>query len=137
MIRCYAPVAEGKKMKKGMTAVVTPATVDETEYGHINGKVEYVDTYSVSAAEMQRTLGNDSTVEALLQQGPCVEVRISLNQDPDTVSGYEWSNRKGRKLTLEENTPMTVKVRIKEEAPIQKLIPFLKSKLDVKVEAEN
>lgn len=133
IIRCYAPVAEGKKMQAGMTAVMTPATVDETEYGHINGEVKYVGTYSVSAVQMQQALGNDPTVEALLQQGPCVEVLLSLDKDPDTASGYKWSNHKGEQLTLEENTPMTVKVRIKEEAPIQKLIPFLKSKLDVEV----
>lgn len=134
IVRVYAPIAEGKKMKKGMTAVVTPSTVDESEYGHINGRVEHVGTYSVSVSEMQQTLGNDPTVEALLQQGPCVEVLVSLNEDPDTANGYEWSNRKGGKLALDENTPMMVKVRIKEEAPIQKLIPFLKSKLNVEVE---
>ena len=135
IVRCYVPIAEGKKMKAGMTAVVTPATVQESEYGHINGVVEYVGTYTVSVSEMQEALGNDSTVEAFLQQGPCVEVLISLNEDESTVSGYEWSNSKGAQLTLEENTPMILKVRIKEEAPIQKLIPFLKSKLDVESEA--
>lgn len=135
IIRCYVPIATGKKLKAGMSAVVTPSTVSEQEYGHMMASVVSVGTYTVTTSEMQRMLGNDAMVSATQQQGPCVEVLIALEKDETTASGYAWSNSKGRTVTLEENTPISAKVRIKEDAPISKLIPFLKSKLDVKVDS--
>ncbi|MGI6069853.1 MAG: HlyD family efflux transporter periplasmic adaptor subunit [Blautia sp.] len=136
IVRCYVPLAEGKKLKEGMDVVVTPSTVSEQEYGHMMAEVTSVGTYTVSASEMQRMLGDDVMVQGFQQQGPCVEVLISLKKDDDTVSGYAWSNRKGETVELAENTPISAKVRIKENAPISKLIPFLKSKLDVNVASE-
>lgn len=137
IIRCYVPIADGKKLEAGMSAVITPSTVSEDEYGHMSGTVISVGTYTVSTAEMQQTLGDDSMVSAMQQQGPCVEVVIDLEKDSSTASGYAWSNRKGETVSLEENTMVSVKVRVKEDAPISKLIPFLKSKLDVEVENQD
>ena len=82
-------------------------------------------------------LGDEVMVQGFQQQGPCVEVLISLDKDESTASGYAWSNRKGETVTVDENTPVTAKVRVKEDAPISKLIPFLRSKLDVNVETES
>ena len=137
IIRCYVPISDGKKLEAGMSAVVTPSTVNEDEYGHMQGTVVSVGTYTVSTAEMQQILGDDTMVSAMQQQGPCVEVLIELEKDSSTVSGYAWSNRKGETVSLEENTLVSAKVRVKEEAPINKLIPFLKSKLDVEVESQD
>lgn len=137
IVRCYVPIGEGKKLQSGMKVVVTPSTVNEQEYGHMMASVESVGTYTVSTSEMRQILGDDVMVQAYQQQGPCVEVLISLEKDNDTASGYAWSNKKGETVTLMENTPVTAKVRVKEDAPINKLLPFLKSKMDVKVEEQN
>lgn len=136
IVRCYVPIAEGKKLSPGMSVVVTPSTVNEQEYGHMMATVESVGTYTVTTSEMQQVLGDEIMVSANQQQGPCVEVLISLEEDETTASGYAWSNKKGETVALEENTPVSAKVRIKENAPITKLIPFLKSKLDVTVNTQ-
>lgn len=132
IVRCYVPLAEGKKLEKGMEVVVTPSTVDEQEYGHMTAQVLSVGAYTVSTIEMQQMLGDDTMVQAFQQQGPSVEVLISLDKDPGTASGYAWSNKKGKSVELKENTLVSAKVRTKDEAPISKLIPFLKQKLEVK-----
>ena len=136
IVRCYVPIADGKKLQPGMETVVTPSTVNEQEYGHMMGTIESVGTYTVTTSEMQQKLGNDMMVQANQQLGPCVEVLVSLEQDAGSASGYKWSNKKGKTVEIVENTPVTAKVRVKESAPISKLIPFLKSKLDVTVDTE-
>ncbi len=130
VVRCYIPITEGKKMEAGMSVVVTPSTVDEQEYGHMTGRIRSVGTYAVSQSQMLQVLGDETTVQSFQQQGPSVEVLIELDRDESTTSGYAWSNKKGRSVELDENTIVTGKVRVKEEAPISKLIPFLKSKLN-------
>ncbi|HIX59182.1 MAG TPA: HlyD family efflux transporter periplasmic adaptor subunit [Candidatus Blautia gallistercoris] len=137
LVRCYVVLSDGRKLEEGMEVVITPSTVSEDEYGHMTGTVTSVGTYTVSSTEMLQMLGDEVMVQGFQQQGPCVEVLVSLDKDESTASGYAWSNRKGETVTLEENTPVTAKVRVKEDAPISKLIPFLKSKLDVTVEAES
>ena len=137
IVRCYVVLSDGKKLEEGMEVVVTPSTVSEDEYGHMTGTVTSVGTYTVSSTEMLQMLGDEVMVQGFQQQGPCVEVLISLDKDESTASGYAWSNRKGETVTVDENTPVTAKVRVKEDAPISKLIPFLRSKLDVNVETES
>lgn len=136
IVRCYVPIGDGKRLEAGMEVVVTPSTVNEQEYGHMMATVESVGTFTVSSSEMLQVLGDETMVQAYQQQGPCVEVLISLEKDESTASGYAWSNKKGESVELAENTPITAKVRVKEDAPISKLIPFLKSKMDVNVESE-
>lgn len=136
IVRCYVPLASGKQLREKMKAVVTPSTVDEQEYGHMTGQVASVGTYTVSSAEMLQVLGDEVSVQAYQQQGPCIEVLIALDTDESTASGYAWSNRKGRNVEIGENTPVSAKVRVKEDAPIQKLIPFLKSALSVENQTE-
>lgn len=136
IIRSYVPLADGKKLSEGMDVVVTPSTVDEQEYGHMTAQVISVGTYTVSSAEMLQVLGDETMVQSFQQQGPCVEVIISLDKDETTASGYAWSNKKGNTVNLEENTLVSAKVRIKEDAPMTKIIPFIKEKLEVNVESK-
>lgn len=136
IVRCYVPLSDGKKLEEGMEVVVIPSTVSEDEYGHMTGTVSKVGTYTVSASEMLQMLGDEVMVQGFQQQGPCVEVLVSLDKDGSTVSGYAWSNRKGEKVSVQENTPVSAKVQVKQDAPISKLIPFLKSKLDVEVSSD-
>ena len=96
----------------------------------MTGRIRSVGTYAVSQSQMLQVLGDETTVQSFQQQGPSVEVLIERDRDESTTSGYAWSNKKGRSVELDENTIVTGKVRVKEEAPISKLIPFLKSKLN-------
>ncbi|MEG1947059.1 MAG: HlyD family efflux transporter periplasmic adaptor subunit [Lachnospiraceae bacterium] len=136
IVLCYVPVSSGKKLKPGMNTVATPSTVSEQEYGHIKAEVLSVGTYGVSTEEMKERVGDDLMVQAFQQNGPSIEVVLKLETDENTASGYAWSNKKGETVELFENTIVSGKVRVKEDAPISKLIPFLKEKLQVKTESK-
>lgn len=128
---CYIPVGEGKKVLSGMDVMIYPTTVNKQEYGHMKGTVRSVASYVTSAADMQKTLGNDNLVEAFLANGPVVEVVCSIETDDSTASGYYWSSKKGRDITLTEGTMLTASVVTEKKAPITMLIPYLKEKLTV------
>lgn len=128
---CYIPVGEGKKVLTGMDVMIYPTTVNKQEYGHMKGTVRSVASYVTSAADMQKTLGNDNLVEAFLANGPVVEVVCSIETDDSTASGYYWSSKKGRDITLTEGTMLTASVVTEKKAPITMLIPYLKEKLTV------
>ncbi len=128
---CYIPVGQGKKVLPGMDVMIYPTTVNKQEYGHMKGIVRSVASYVTSAADMQKTLGNDNLVEAFLANGPVVEVVCSIETDDNTASGYYWSSKKGKDITLTEGTMLTASVITENKAPITMLIPYLKEKLTV------
>ncbi len=131
-IICYVPVGEGRKIKKGMKAAVYPSTANRQEYGHMDGTVEGVSDYTATSEDLLNELGDQSLVQAFQQAGPVVKVSMKLERDPDTASGFRWSSKKGRELTLDEGTIVSADIVADEKAPITMLIPYLKEKLTVK-----
>lgn len=125
-IRCYVPLADAKKIKVGMEAIATPSTVDEQEYGHMIGKVEFVGQYTADTQDMLLKLGDEALVNSFQSGGPVIEIIISLKTDESTKSGYAWSNKKGSEVLLTENTYIGLKIVIDEQAPITKVIPTIK-----------
>jgi multidrug resistance efflux pump len=83
----FVPVAEGKKIKKGMEAVIYLSTVNRQEYGHMDGVVTKVSDSVVSADEMLNQLGDQALVQAYQQSGPVIKVSCSLGKDESTKSG--------------------------------------------------
>lgn len=129
----YVPVSSGKNIKPGMDVKIYPSTVNKQEYGHINGTVAKVSDYVTSTEEMRNMLGDDSLVQNFSNSGPVMQVRCSLKPDSNSVSGYEWSNRKGMTVELLPGTTVNADIVVEKKAPITMLIPWLKDKLTVRV----
>ena len=129
----YVGVKDGRKINEGMDVKVYPSTVNKQEYGHINAVVSNVGSYVTSPEEIKTRLGDDSLVDSFTGSGPVVQVICSLNTDPSTKSGYEWSSRKGASVELKPGTTVTADIVTEKKAPITMLIPFLKEKLTVRV----
>ncbi|MBQ9505114.1 MAG: NHLP bacteriocin system secretion protein [Lachnospiraceae bacterium] len=137
VVVCYVPVADGRKIKKGMSASVYPSTANKQEYGHMRGTVAYVDEYVTSRAEITNQVGVVSLVDSFLQNGPVVEVRLELERDDSTESGYWWSSKKGNEIELVKGTMVAADISIEEKQPISMLVPYLKEKLTIKQAEEN
>lgn len=131
VIICYAPVAQGRKIKPGMEVMIYPSTVNRQEYGHINGTVLEVSDYVISAEEMTNQIGDYSLVQMFQASGPVIRLQCELKKDDSTLSGYEWSSKKGAEIELTEGTIVSADVVIEEKAPITMIIPYLKEKFSV------
>lgn len=129
-IVCFVPVAEAKKLKKGMEAYIYPTTVDKQEYGHIDGKVTKVELAAATDARMQEILGINSLIKEFESKGPVVEVWFSMEEDNTTISGYHWSTDKGTEVDLSTGTMVGTTTITESKRPIDILIPYIKKKLD-------
>ena len=125
----YVPAAQGKKIRTGMEALVTPMMVKREEYGSIRGVVIGVSDAPMSKKTMLRSLGNEDLVNQLSQEGSPMGVYIDLVDTDETESGYAWTSGKGPAITIDRNTVCSVEVVTERQRPISLVLPFLKRHL--------
>lgn len=125
----YLPSDKAKAVQPGMEAEISPSTVKREEFGFIRGKVVYVGEYPASADALMRNFENQTLVHAIMAGGPVTELRVTLERDPKTQSGYSWSSSRGPAITLSSGTLCTVQVVTREQRPMSLLFPFVKGKL--------
>lgn len=91
----YVPPAEGKRVEPGMPVQVSPSTVEREVFGFIQGQVTNVAPLPATPEGMRRTLQNDQLVTQLSTGGAPIEVRVQLDRDPATQTGFAWSSSQG------------------------------------------
>jgi biotin carboxyl carrier protein len=119
----YVSAAEGKKIAPGMTARIAPSIVETEEVGYLLGEVSSVGTFPMTYQGIFRTLGSDSLMAALVTDQAPIEVRIHLQPDASTVSGYRWSSVQGPGFLMSSGTLSTVTITVDERRPIELVLP--------------
>lgn len=127
----YIPSKDGKKIKKGMEALVVPSTVQPEEYGFIKGKVTYVSDFPITERGMLTSVKNDQLAKQLLVGGPLFEVYVDFEKDPVAYSGYKWTSAKGPDIFLKEGTSCLGKITVKREPPVALVVPAFKKFFDL------
>jgi HlyD family secretion protein len=124
----YFPVDKGKKIYKGMSALVTPSSVEREEFSSIKGIVSEVSLYPISKERIRSIVGDEATVEQM-SRGPVIEVQIQLNEDSETASGYEWTSGSGPTISITPGLSATSYVITEVKKPISYAIPWIKNQL--------
>jgi NHLM bacteriocin system secretion protein len=127
----YIPSKDGKKIKKGMEALIVPSTVQPQEYGFIKGKVTYVSDFPITQQGMLTSVKNDQLTKQLLVGGPLFEVYVDFEKDATSYSGYKWTSAKGPDIFLKEGTSCLGKITIKQEPPVTLVVPAFKKFFDL------
>jgi len=125
----YLPSLQAKNTKPGMEVQISPSTMKREEFGFMKGKVVYVSGYPATPASLMRNFQNESLVTALTLSGPVTEIRVLLERDPQTPSGFKWSTSRGPQLTVSSGTMCTVQIVTQYQKPISLVLPFVKEKL--------
>lgn len=120
------PSLAAKNVARGMVAEVSPSTVKREEYGFIRGTVTYVADYPATSAALMRILQNEQLVKSLTADGPITEVRVRLEADPATVSGFRWSSSRGPAVAMSSGTLCTVQIVTRQQRPIDLVLPYTK-----------
>lgn len=123
--RAYLPIAEGKKVREGMPARVTPATVAREEAGYMSGWVLSVSPFPVNESSIRLHVQSTALAQSILAHGAVIEVRIRLYR-ADTPSGFRWSTAAGPNFKLASGTPASVEVIAREQRPIELALPFVR-----------
>lgn len=127
----YIPSKDGKKLKKGMEALVSPSTVQPQEYGFMKGKVTYVSDFPITQQGMLMSIKNEQLATGLLAGGPLFEVHVDFDKDSKSFSGYKWTSAKGPDLNIKEGTSCMGKITIDQEHPIAIVVPAFKKFFDL------
>ena len=128
----YVPPAEGKQVKAGMQALVSPAAVRREEFGALRGTVESLSSFPVSLEGMVAVLQNQSLAQSFFEDGPPYAGRIALVPDPTTASGFAWTSPKAASQTLAAGTLTSVEIKTRAQPPITLAIPLLKELLGLR-----
>lgn len=127
----YLPASEAKDVHGGMEAQVSPSSVKREEFGFMRGKVIYVADYPATPAAVMSNFQNESLVNALTSSGPVTELRIALNRNDKTPSGFQWSTTTGPPVIVTAGTICNVQVVTRRQRPISLLVPYLKEKFGI------
>ncbi|MEM6718290.1 MAG: NHLP bacteriocin system secretion protein [Bacteroidota bacterium] len=127
----YIPSQDGKKIKEGMEALISPSTVQPQEYGFIKGKVTYVSDFPITQKGMMMTVKNDQLVSGMLSRGAMFEVYVEFEKDENSYSGFKWTSATGPQIAINEGTSCMGKITVKSEPPVAVVIPALKKFFDL------
>jgi len=125
----YLPSLMAKAVQPGMAAEVSPSTVKREEFGFIRGEVIYVGEFPASSDALMRNFQNETLVRSIMAGGPVTELRVTLERNAKTLSGYMWSSSKGPEITISSGTLCTVQVITRTQPPVSLLFPFFKGQL--------
>jgi len=125
----YVASSQAKEIKNGMEVQVSPTTIKREEYGFMKGEVVYVSDYPATPAALMRNFQNESLAKSLSGSGPVTEVRVSLNKDPGSPSGFQWSASKGPAIIISSGTICTLQVVTQRQPPMSLVFPYIKKKM--------
>jgi HlyD family secretion protein len=122
----YVAPTDGKRVMPGMEVEVLPSTAKREEFGFIVGHVTSVSAVPATQEGMQREIKNHQMVATLAGNGAPFEVRVALEIDVNTPSGFKWSSSQGPNTTLSGGSPCKAEIVTRSETILQMLIPALK-----------
>lgn len=127
----YMAPEQGKQIKPGMLARITPLTVKREEHGYMMGIVTKVAEFPSSSQGMSRVLKNEKLVEQFSENGAPIPIYVDFIPDSLTPSGYKWSSSKGPIFKIDSGTLCQGSVEIRSQDPISLVIPFLKKQTGI------
>jgi HlyD family secretion protein len=72
---------------------------------------------------------NEVLVNTLTHNGPVTEIRVRLQEDARTHSGFAWSSSRGPLIDISSGTFCSGRIITRIQRPITLVVPFLKDKL--------
>ena len=125
----YVSNTDGKRVRAGMPALVSPNTVRSAEYGYLTGTVRSISEFPASVDSMAAVLQNQELAETFSRSGAPYAGRIALSPDPATASGFAWTSPKGAEVDIRVGTLATIEIEVRRQAPISLVVPLIKERL--------
>jgi len=128
--KLYLRPEDGKKIRPGMAAQISPSTVKREEYGYIEATVIDVAQIPSSEEGIMRVLKNRQLVLDLSGGGAPFEVTVALTLDPATRSGFKWSSSAGPATEINPGTLSEGTVTVRTIRLVSLLIPGIEHLFD-------
>jgi HlyD family secretion protein len=124
----YFSTVDGKAIKYGMEAQVTPTFLQTENFGSIKGLVMSTSPYPTSQEEINETFLNQTLSNVVLNTtgGSPYKIEIALLRSPDTNSGFQWTTSKGPPFKIKEGALVTGAVITRTEKPINLVVELFR-----------
>jgi HlyD family secretion protein len=116
---------QAKKIQSGQESLISPTIVRPSQYGSITGRVLSMSDYPVTPERLDALFPNSTLDAQLLTQGSVFEVRLKLDKNESSPSGYHWTGGMGPPLHLTAGTMTNAMIGVEQRRPISYLIPFI------------
>lgn len=126
LLNLYVPFSSNELITGGMEVDIQPFNVDYNRYGWLKGTVIEASPFVSSSKSLVNDLQNGDLVSLIESKGAVYKVVVQLNTDPNTFSGFDWSNKKGPPFKIYPGQMTRAFVNVKEKAPIDYLLPIFK-----------
>lgn len=126
LLNLYVPFSSNELITGGMEVDIQPFNVDYNLYGWLKGTVIEASPFVSSSKSLVNDLQNGDLVSLIESKGAVYKVVVQLNTDPNTFSGFDWSNKKGPPFKIYPGQMTRAFVNVKEKAPIDYLLPIFK-----------
>jgi len=123
--KLYVRPEDGKKIRPGMQAQISPSTVKREEYGFIEGTVTQIAPIPSTEEGIMRVLKNRQLVQELSGGGAPFEVTVELKLDDRSHNGYKWSSSQGPDSELNPGTLSDGTITVRRIRLISLVIPAL------------
>ena len=121
----YLAIGDGKQVKPGMKALITPDTVKREQFGSIVGMVTHVVAFPVTRQSAAKLIGNADLATLLISQSGTMQIVTQLKPDCASLSGYRWTSQtNSTHQQLSAGITTSVKVIVAQEAPIEFVFPL-------------
>jgi len=124
----YVSSSRAKDVHAGMEVQISPSSVRREEFGFMKGKVTFIADYPATPAALMRNFQNELLVTSLSNFGPITEVRVALERDTGSQSGFKWSSPLGPPVRISNGTLCETEIVTRRQPPITLLLPTLKDK---------
>lgn len=122
----FLAAADGKRARPGMQARIELSGLPREQWGTLTGHVVSVSRFPATREGMLAILRNEALVASLSAGGAPFIVRIALDPQRGSASGYRWAGGKGPESPLTAGATGTARVTILEQRPIEYVIGFLR-----------
>ncbi|MGH6643847.1 MAG: NHLP bacteriocin system secretion protein, partial [Bradyrhizobium sp.] len=122
----YIPAERGKNVKLGMPVRIEPSTVKREEFGTMVGTVVTISDFPMTPQGMAAVLHNDTLVTRFSKEGAAYAATVSLEPDPETVSGYRWAVGQGPPTRLTSGTLTRAEITTRRQRPLDLVVPLFK-----------
>lgn len=125
----FVGAQDGKRVRPGMEVRIALASARREEFGMLLGRVVSVSEFPLSLDAVRAVIQNDELARSFGKDGPAFMVRLRLDLDPASVSGYRWTSRRGDETALSSGILTSVEIVTRQRRPIALAIPALRQLL--------
>lgn len=122
----FFPLGPGKEIFPEMLVKISPDTAPVDEYGYMIGRVKDIGRSAQTMESAMALIANQTFVEQYVGHVPMIRVDVRLEKNEMTPSQFKWTSSKGPSTAISGGTPCHALVIVKNEHPIELMIPLLK-----------